>query len=180
MNGTQRRLASVVVVVTPKTSLVVTENIQAPLDIDGLMFNDICGTLNSVVGEIAQISFINRLEGQASGTKSGSQSCPLSFGEYFIASNMMEPKEDGFYYNAHGIKHIIIPSMGDPNHLVVYHECATIAENPWYIVQQVDAIHLPSIVKVFDTPTSFLADMNLRILFESMECISETQDIIPS
>ena len=76
MNATQRRLALVVVVATPRTSLIISESIQAPLDTNDLMFNDTCRILNFVVGEIAQTSFVERWEGQVSGTRSGSQSCP--------------------------------------------------------------------------------------------------------
>jgi hypothetical protein len=130
VNATQSRLASVVVVATPRTSLVVSESIQAPLDTDGLMFNDTCGTLSFVVGEIAQTTFIERWEGQVSGTRSESQSCPLSFGEFLTASNVLGPRKDGFYYDAHGVRHKIILSMGDPNHPIMYHGCATSAEDP--------------------------------------------------
>lgn len=54
-----------------------------------------------------------------SGTRSGSQSRPLSFGEVHTTNNVMEPREDGFYYDAHGIRHKIIPSTGNSNHPVM-------------------------------------------------------------
>jgi hypothetical protein len=85
----------------------------------------------------------------------------------------MEPMEDGF---AHGIQQMIIPSMGDPNHPIMYHECATTAEDPGHIIQQVVARHLPSIVEVSNIPTNSPCNMKFRILLESMEPISETQD----
>jgi hypothetical protein len=43
----------------------------------------------------------------------------------------MEPMEDGF---AHGIQQMIIPSMGDPNHPIMYHECATTAKDPRHTI----------------------------------------------
>jgi hypothetical protein len=73
-----KKLASVVVVPTPRASLIVSESIETLLDIDDLMVYDIYGTPSSVVGEIVQTSFIDRWEGQESGTRSRSQSCPLS------------------------------------------------------------------------------------------------------
>jgi hypothetical protein len=33
---------------------------------------------------------------------------------------MMEVREDGFYYDAQGIQHKIVPSIAGPNHRVVY------------------------------------------------------------
>jgi hypothetical protein len=59
VNAIQRRLASVVFVATSKASHVISESIQTSLDIDDLMFNDTCGTPSSMVGEIAQKSFID-------------------------------------------------------------------------------------------------------------------------
>jgi hypothetical protein len=134
VNATQTRLTLVVVVPTPRTFPVVSESIQVPLDTDDLMFNDTCGTSNFVVGEIAQTSFIERWEGQVSGIRSGSQSRLLSFEEFLTASNVMELREDGFYYDAHRIRHRIIPSMGDPNHPIMYHECATTAKDPRHTI----------------------------------------------
>jgi hypothetical protein len=177
---TQRRLALVVVVATLRTLPVVNESIQAPLDIDDLMFNDTCGTLSALVGEISQTSFIDKWEGQMSGTRSGSQPRSLSFGQFLTACNVMEPREDGFYYDTHGVRHMIIPSMGDLNHPVIYQECATTAEDPGHTVQQLEAILLASTVEAFDTPTSSLADINSRMLLESMESILEIQDTLPS
>jgi hypothetical protein len=83
-----------------------------------------------------------------SGIRSGSQSCPLFFIEFLTTSNVMEPKEDGFYYDAHGVRHRIILSISDPNHLVMYHECATTAKDHGHTVQQAKDVHLPSTVEV--------------------------------
>jgi hypothetical protein len=95
-----------------------------------------------------------------SGTRSGSQSRHLSFGEVLTTINVMEPREDEFYYDAHGIRHKIILSTSDSNHPVMYHVCATTAEDPGYTVQQVEVVCMSSTIEVFETPTSSPADMN--------------------
>jgi hypothetical protein len=73
-----------------------------------------------------------------------------------------------FYYDAQRIHYRIIPSIGDPNHPVVYHERATTAKDPGHTVQQVEVVNLQSIVEVSNTLRSSLGDMNSRILLESM------------
>jgi hypothetical protein len=115
-----------------------------------------------------------------SGTRSGSQFRPLSFGEFLIASNVLEPRKDGFYDDAHGIKHKIIPSIGDPNQLVMYYECVTSIEDHGQTIQEAEAIHLSSIVEISNSPTSSSADIYSRILLESMKRISKTHDTLPS
>jgi hypothetical protein len=96
VNATQKRLTLVVVVVIPRASHVVSENIQVALDTDDLMFHNTYSTPSFVVGGIAQTNFIDRGEGQVSGIGSGSQSHPLSFEEFLTASIVMEPREDEF------------------------------------------------------------------------------------
>jgi hypothetical protein len=59
VNATQKRLVLIVVVPTPRASLVVSENIQVALGIVDLMFYDTCGTPSTMVGGISQISFID-------------------------------------------------------------------------------------------------------------------------
>jgi hypothetical protein len=75
---------------------------------------------------------------------------------------------------------MIIPSMGDSNHPVMYQEYATTVEDLGLTVQQAEAIHLLSAVQVSDTSTSSPSDMNFRTFLESMEHISKTQDTLPS
>ena len=40
----------------------------------------------------------------------------------------MEPKEDGFYYDAKEVWYKIIPNIDDPNHQIIYYKCVTIVE----------------------------------------------------
>ena len=88
VNATQKGLTLVVIVPTPRAFPIINKSIQAPLDIDDLMFNNTCGTSSCVVGEIAQTSFIEIWEGQVSGIRNGSQSCPLSIEEFLTTSNV--------------------------------------------------------------------------------------------
>jgi hypothetical protein len=60
VNAIQRRLVLVVIVATPRTFLVLSESIQAPLDTDNLMFYDTCRTSSSMIGEITQKKFIDK------------------------------------------------------------------------------------------------------------------------
>jgi hypothetical protein len=59
----------------------------------------------------------------------------------------MEPKEDGFYYDAKGVRYKIIPNMDDPNHRIVYYECVTTVEDFGHTTQQAEVVHLQSFPK---------------------------------
>jgi hypothetical protein len=87
-----KTIGLVVVVAIPRAFLIVSKNIQVVLDIDDLIFYNTHETLSFVVGGIVLTSFIDRWEAQLSGIRSGSQSCPLSFGVFLTSSTMMELK----------------------------------------------------------------------------------------
>jgi hypothetical protein len=89
-----------------------------------------------------------------SGTRSGFQSLPLSFGEFLTASIIMEVIKERFYYDPQGARHRITPCKGNLNHLVIYHEFATIVEDSGFAMEQAEAIHFQSTIEVFGTYTS--------------------------
>jgi hypothetical protein len=115
-----------------------------------------------------------------SGIESGFQSLLLSFGEFSTASIVMEAKEDGFYYDVQGIQHRIVPCMDDLNHLVMYHEFATITEDPKCIVEEAEIVHLRTIFEVFGTSISSTRAMDLQVLLEFIQHISGIQNALLS
>jgi hypothetical protein len=60
VNGTQRRLASIVVGAIPRASSTISETIQVLLVIDDLMVYNTYGIPSSVVGKIVQTTFIDK------------------------------------------------------------------------------------------------------------------------
>lgn len=62
-----------------------------------------------------------------SGTKSRSKLLLNSLRKFFTTNNVIEVKEDEFYYDTQGIQHKIVSSMDDPNHLVMFNEFITTA-----------------------------------------------------
>ena len=100
VNATQNRLALIVVVSILRVSSTTSENIPITLDNDDPLFQNTCGTPTSELKRSVLQDFTDRWDGNVDGIGRGSQSLPLSFGEFLIASTVMEIREDGFYYDA--------------------------------------------------------------------------------
>jgi hypothetical protein len=166
VNATRNRLAPIVVVSTPRASLTASENIPATVGSDDPLFQSTCGTPTSTLGRSAMQDSIDRWDGNVDGIGSGSQSLPLSFGEFLTTSTVMEVREDGFYYDAQGIRHRIVLSIGGPNHRVLYQEVATVAEAN--AIDEAEIVCNQTSIEVFAIPTS------------SIERIMETQHLFPS
>jgi hypothetical protein len=147
----------------PRTSPIVIENIPTILDNDDLLFYDTYGTPTFELEGSVLWDYTDRLDGNADGTSNGSQSLSLSFGEFLIVSKVMEIREDGFYYDAQGIRHRIVPSMGGPNHWVMYYEVATIAEDHGHVVDEAEVVCDQTTIDISGPSTS------------SIECIPKIQ-----
>jgi hypothetical protein len=96
VDATQNRLASIVVVSIPRVSSTTSENIPTTLYSDDPLFQNTCRSPTSELKRSVLQDFTNRWDGNIDGIGSGSQSLPLSFGEFLIASTVMEVREDGF------------------------------------------------------------------------------------
>jgi hypothetical protein len=168
VNATRNRLAPIVVVSTPRASLTASENIPATVGSDDPLFQSTCGTPTSTLGRSAMQDSIDRWDGNVDGIGSGSQSLPLSFGEFLTTSTVMEVREDGFCYDAQGIRHRIVLSIGGPNHRVLYQEVATVAEDHGHAIDEAEIVYTQTTIEVSSTPTS------------SIERIPETQHPFPS
>jgi hypothetical protein len=81
---------------------------------------------------------------------------------------MMEVREDGFYYDAQGIQHKIVPSIGGPNHRVLYQEVATVAKDHGHAIDEAKIVCNQITIEMSGIPTS------------SIERIPETQHPFPS
>jgi hypothetical protein len=168
VNATRNRLASIVVVSTPRASLTTNVNILATVGSDDPLFQSTCGTPTSMLERSAAQDSTDRWDGNVDGIGSGSQFLPLSFGEFLTASTIMEVREDGFYYDAQGIQHKIVPSIGGPNHRVLYQEVATVAKDHGHAIDEAEIVCTQTTIEVSGTPTS------------SIERIPETQHPFPS
>jgi hypothetical protein len=168
VNATRNRLASIVVVSTPRASPTASENIPATVGNDDPLFQSTCGTPTSALERSVVQDSTDRWDGNVDGIGSGSQSLPLSFGEFLTASTIMEVREDGFYYDSQGIRHRIVPSIGSPNHRVLYQEVATVAEDHGHAIDEAENVCTQTTIEVSGTPTS------------SIERIPETQHPFPS
>jgi hypothetical protein len=80
----------------------------------------------------------------------------------------MEVKEDGFYYDTQGLRHRIVPSIGGPNHRVMYQEVVTIVKDHGHVVDEAKIVCDQTTIDVSGIPTS------------SIEHIPETQHTFPS
>jgi hypothetical protein len=125
---------------TPRASPTASENIPTTLDSDDPLFQSTCGTPTFELEKSALQDFTDWWDGNVDGIGSGSQSLPLSFGEFLTGSSVMEVREDGFYYDAQGICHKIVPSIASPNHWVVYQEVATVAEDHGHAVDEAEVV----------------------------------------
>jgi hypothetical protein len=168
VNATRNRLASIVVVSTPRASPTASENIPATVGNDDPLFQSTCGTPTSALERSVVQDSTDRWDGNVDGIGSGSQSLPLSFGKFLTASTIMEVREDGFYYDSQGIRHRIVPSIGSPNHRVLYQEVATVAEDHGHAIDEAENVCTQTTIEVSGTPTS------------SIERIPETQHPFPS
>jgi hypothetical protein len=127
-----------------------------------------CQTPTSALDRSTVQDSIDRWDGNIDGIGSESQSLPLSFGEFLIASTVMEVREDGFYYDAQGIWHRIVPSTGGPNHRVLYQEVAIVVEDHGHTINEAEIVCNQTTIEVSGTATS------------SIERIPETQHPFPS
>jgi hypothetical protein len=168
VNATPNRLASIVVISTPRASPTVSENIPATVSSDDPLFQSTCGTPTSALERSVVQDSTDRWDGNVDGIGSRSQSLPFSFGEFLTSSTIMEVREDGFYYDAQGIRHKIVPSIGGPNHQVLYQEVATVAEDHGHVIDEAEIVCTQTTIEVSGTPTS------------SIERILETQHPFPS
>jgi hypothetical protein len=168
VNAIQNRLASIVVVSTPRASLNASESISTTLDSNDPLFQNTCGTRTFEVERSALQDFTDRWNGNVDGIGSGSSSLFLSFGEFFTASIVMEIREDGFYYDAQGIRHRIVPSIGGPKHQLMYQEVATVAEDHGHVVDEAEVVCDQTTIDVSGTSTS------------SIERIPKTHHTFPS
>jgi hypothetical protein len=168
VNATQNRLASIVVVFIPRAFLTASKNIPTTLDSDDPLFQNMCETPTFKLERSALQDFTNRQDGNTDGIGSKSQSLPLSFGKFLTTSTVMEVKEDGFYYDAQGIRHRIVSSIDGPNHQVIYQEVAIVAEDHGHAVDEAKVVCDQTTIVVSGTPTS------------SIERIPETQHTFPS
>jgi hypothetical protein len=80
----------------------------------------------------------------------------------------MEVREDGFYYDAQGIQHRIVLSIGGPNHQVLYQEVAIGAEDHGHAIDEAENVYTQTTIEVSSISTS------------SIERIPETQHPFPS
>jgi hypothetical protein len=166
VNATRNQLASIVVVSTPRASPTASENILATVGSDDPLFQSTCTTPISALERSAVQDSTNRWDGNVDGIDSVSESLSLSFGEFLTTSTIMEVREDGFYYDAQGIRHRIVPSIGGPNHRILYQEVATVAEAN--AIDEAEIVCNQTSIEVFAIPTS------------SIERIMETQHLFPS
>jgi hypothetical protein len=168
VNATRNQLASIVVLSTPRASPIASENIPATVDSDDPLFQSTYGTPTSALERSAVQDCIDRWDENVDGIGSGSQSLPLSFGEFFTTSTVMEVREDGFYYDAQGIQHRIVLSIGGPNHQVLYQEVAIGAEDHGHAIDEAENVYTQTTIEVSSISTS------------SIERIPETQHPFPS
>jgi hypothetical protein len=168
MNATPNRLASIVVISIPRASPTASENIPAMVSTDDPLFQSTCGTPTSALERSVVQDSTDRWDGNVDGIRSGSQSLPFSFGEFLTASTVMEVREDGFYYDAQGIRHKIVPSIGGPNHQVLYEEVAIVVEDHGHTINEAEIVCNQTTIEVSGTATS------------SIERIPETQHPFPS
>jgi hypothetical protein len=168
VDATRNPLASIVVVSIPRASPTTSENIPTTVGSDDPLFQSTCGTPTSALERSAVLDSTDRWDGTVDGMGSGSQSLPLSFGEFLTTSTVMEVREDGFYYDTQGIRHRIVPSIGGTNLRVLYQEVATVAKDHGHAIDEAKIVCNQITIEMSGIPTS------------SIERIPETQHPFPS